>query len=100
MPPRHDKLSICRERLTVMIEAPKLGDAMSIPELVGELVRRHGSINAASRKADIPLTTLFRLYNGQHKEPTLETLRKIAAALDLPLHEVVRRLEAEGDSRA
>lgn len=68
--------------------------AMNTPELVGVLVKRYGSINAASRETKIPLTTLFRLHNGDHKEPTLDTLRKIAAALGQPLHEVVRRLEA------
>ncbi len=67
---------------------------MNTPELVGVLVKRYGSVNAASRETKIPLTTLFRLYNGDHKEPTLDTLRKIAAALGQPLHEVVRRLEA------
>ena len=66
---------------------------MGIPELVGELVKRHGSLNAASRKADIPLTTLFRLYTGQHKEPTLATLRKIATALDRPLSTVIDSLD-------
>ncbi len=77
----------------------KLDRVMSIPELVGKLVERHGSLNAASRKADIPLTTLFRLYKGQHKEPTLDTLRKIATALDEPLHEIVRELEDGEDAR-
>ncbi len=71
---------------------------MTIPQLVGELVERYGSINAASRKTDIPVTTLFRLYNGDHQDASFPTLRKIAAALDQPLHKVVERLEsAEGN---
>ncbi|KKL80660.1 hypothetical protein LCGC14_2002550 [marine sediment metagenome] len=68
--------------------------AMSIPELVGVLVKRYGSLNAASRETKIPLTTLFRLHSGEHKEATYGTLRKIAVALGQPLHEVVRQLEA------
>ncbi len=72
----------------------KIVYAMSIPDLVGMLVTRYGSLNAASRETKIPLTTLFRLHSGEHKEATYGTLRKIAAALDQPLHEVVRQLEA------
>ncbi|KKN46051.1 hypothetical protein LCGC14_0676700 [marine sediment metagenome] len=68
---------------------------MNTPDLVGVLVARYGSLNAASRETKIPLTTLFRLHSGEHKEPTLDTLRKIAAALGQPLHEVVRQLESD-----
>ncbi len=66
---------------------------MSIPEVIGELVERYGSINAASRKVDIPVTTLFRMYNGERVNPTLETLRKVAAGLNRPLYKIIRELE-------
>lgn len=69
---------------------------MSIPGLVGELVQRYGSLNAASRKADIPLTTLYMLYSGNHKDMRVETLRKIAAGLGISLAEASARLD--GDS--
>ena len=68
---------------------------MSIPELVGELVRRYGSLNAASRKTDIPLTTLYRLYNGEHKDMRVETLRRIADGLGISLGEAGARLERD-----
>jgi len=69
---------------------------MSIPDVVGELVQRHGSVGAASRKADIPLATLYRLHTGEHKQPTLDTLRKIAAGLDLSLTELIAKIESDG----
>ena len=73
---------------------------MSVPQLIGALVERYGSLNAASRKTDIPLTTLYRLKSGEHKAATFETLRKIAAGLDRPLYEVVRELDSgNGDVR-
>lgn len=73
---------------------------MSIPELIGELIRRYGSINAASRKTDIPLTTLFRLYKGEHKEPRVDTLRKIAIALEMPLDDVFQKVYGTGDGQS
>lgn len=72
---------------------------MSIPELVGELVQRYGSLNAASRKADIPLTTLYRLYDGTHKDMRIETLRKIAAGLGISLAEASAKLDGEAVSQ-
>lgn len=80
-----------------MVTGTVIIGSMSIPELIGELVTRYGSLNAASRKADIPVTTLFKLYNGENKEPRLDTLRKIARGLDLSLSEVIDRLEADSD---
>ena len=98
-PHRHDKVLICQQSLTASKMGANLAVTMSIPEVVGVLVQRYGSVGAASRKADIPLATLYRLYTGEHKQPTLDTLRKIAAALDMPLHELVRQLEDGEDAR-
>lgn len=58
-----------------------MGSEMSIPTAVGDLERRYGSLNRASRKADIPLGTLFAAKNGS--DPRLTTLHKLAAGLDM-----------------
>ena len=54
---------------------------MSVPDAVGDLERRSGSLNRASRKADIPLGTLFAIKNGS--DPRLTTLHRLAASLDM-----------------
>ena len=46
----------------------------------------------------MPQATLHRLYRGERR-PTLDTLRLIAAGLDMPLHELVRRLDDGEDAR-
>jgi predicted transcriptional regulator len=63
--------------------------AMSFPELVEELEKKHGSLNAASRKADIPLGTLQAVKKGN--DPRYSTLVKIADALGEPLPDLLRR---------
>ena len=73
-------------------------DAMDIPGAARELVQKYGSVGRASRKADIPLATLYRLYTGEHKEATWGTLRKIAAGLDMTLLELVAKMERDGVS--
>ena len=73
---------------------------MGVPQMIEGLVQKYGSINAASRETKIPVTTLFRLYHGEHKEPTLSTLRMIAADMDVPLYELVRILEDEDETPA
>ena len=60
--------------------------------LVEALVSKYGSISAASRHADIPITTLFKL----KREPVdlrISTLVCVAKALDRRVSEVVRVLE-------
>jgi predicted transcriptional regulator len=83
--------------LTVVIDGVMVVNEMSIPELVGELVQRYGSLNAASRKTDIPLTTLYRLYSGEHKDMRVDTLRKIAVGLDISLAEAGAKLDGDGE---
>ena len=40
--------------------------------------------------------TFWLLYTGKRKKPTLDTLRMIAGGMDIPLHELVRRIEDGG----
>lgn len=64
---------------------------MGLSEVIEDLVARYGSLNAASRKADIPLGTLFAAKNGS--DPRLTTLRKIAAGLDMTLAELAVKID-------
>jgi transcriptional regulator with XRE-family HTH domain len=73
---------------------PKLHPAMNVPQLIEGLIHKHGSINAAARAIGMPQATLHRLYNGERR-PTLDSLRMIAAGLDMPLYELVRRLDGD-----
>ena len=65
--------------------------------LVDALAAKYGSINAASRKADIPLTTLFKL-KRECVDLRISTLEGIARALARPLHEVVLMVEEDDPS--
>ena len=69
---------------------------MSIPQIVEGLRQRYGSVNAAARKLGMPEATLHRLGTGERPNPTLDTLRKIADGLDMPLSDLIRLLE-DGD---
>ena len=40
--------------------------------------------------------TFWLLYTGKRKKPTLDTLRMIAVGMDIPLHELIRRIERPG----
>lgn len=60
---------------------------MSFPDMVEALERKYGSLSAASRKADIPATTLFKIKRGA--DPRYSTLLKIARGLDRPLPELL-----------
>ncbi|MDP9180590.1 MAG: hypothetical protein M3O21_02580 [Chloroflexota bacterium] len=64
---------------------------MNTAILVQALADKYGSINAASRQADIPVTTLFKL----KREPVdvrLSTLAAVARGLERSLTEVVAML--------
>lgn len=68
---------------------------MSIPqELARDLVERYGTINRASRKADIPLTTLYRLYNREREGATFKTVSQMAQGLDENLPDAIRRIQS------
>jgi len=67
---------------------------MSLPDAVGDLERMHGSLNAASRKADMPLGTLFALKNGS--DPKLSTLLRLAGALDMKFPAFAQKYIGDG----
>lgn len=62
---------------------------MSFPEMVEALERKYGNLSVASRQADIPHTTLFKIKKGVVKDPRISTLRRIAVALDVPLKDLI-----------
>ncbi len=70
--------------------------SMSVPELAQELVKMHGSGNAAARACRMPEGTFHRILSGEHQDPRLSTLRCFARGFDEPLHKTLRRL---GDGR-
>ena len=70
-------------------------NAMTVPQLVEELVRIHGSVNAAARACEMPEGTLHRLANGDHLDPRLKTLRHLAHGFGKPFAWVAAQLEGE-----
>ena len=69
---------------------------MSFPMMVEALERKYGSLNRASRKADIPTTTLLKIKRGS--DPRASTLRRIADGLDLTLSELLTEYDGEPGS--
>jgi len=43
-----------------------------------------------SKKADLALNTIVKIETGENSNPTLETLQKIAKALDVPLEKLIK----------
>ena len=70
-------------------------NAMTVPQLTEELVRIHGSANAAARACEMPEGTFHRLRSGERKDPRLKTLRHLARGFDKPLSWVAAQLEGE-----
>jgi len=44
---------------------------------------------ALARKADIPYTTLVKIETGKVKNPSVETAKKIACALEITIDELI-----------
>lgn len=65
--------------------------------LVEALVSKYGSISGASRRADIPLSTLFKLQR-EHVDVRVSTLVCVANALGCPVSEVMRSMEECDDA--
>jgi len=61
-------------------------------EIIEELREEHGSINAAARAIGMPQATLHNLARGA--DPSIESLRLIARARNVPLWKLVQKLEA------
>jgi len=48
------------------------------------------SLEKVARLADLSLNTVVRLESGMNKNPTIETLKKIAQALDIGVDELLK----------
>ncbi|PIV12597.1 MAG: DNA-binding protein [Candidatus Nealsonbacteria bacterium CG03_land_8_20_14_0_80_36_12] len=62
---------------------------------IGEKIRRirqqkKMSQDRLSKKADLALNTIVKIETGENPNPTLETLRKIAKALDVSLDQLLK----------
>jgi len=51
----------------------------------------HLSQEQLAKKADITYSTLIKIESGNNKNPTLETLQKLAKVLKVSLDELARR---------
>jgi predicted transcriptional regulator len=73
---------------------------MGVPDMVGALIEKYGSLSNASRKADISLGTLYRDLHGA--DARISRVVKIAEALDLTLAEaaVKYRLDTRDNGRS
>ncbi len=69
---------------------------MGIPQIIEGLRQRYGSVNAAARAMGMPEATLHRLHTGERDNPTLETLRRIADGLDVPLSTLIEQMDGKG----
>jgi len=62
---------------------------------IGEKIRklrqqRKISQDRLSKKADLALNTIVKIETGENPNPTLETLQKIAKALDVSLDQLLK----------
>lgn len=67
-------------------------------EILEELKKEHGSINAAARAVGMPQATFWKLYKGE-EHPRLDTLRALAKYRRQPLWKLIREIDNNG-SRA
>lgn len=44
-----------------------------------------------SKKADLALNTIVKIETGENPNPTIETLEKIAKALEVPIDELLKK---------
>ena len=63
-----------------------------ILDIIEGIVREEGSVNGAARAIGMPQATLHNIMNGA--EPTVHTLRLIAAYRRMTLWELMREAEA------
>ena len=62
-----------------------------ISENLKKLRRKKGySLEKVARLADLSLNTIVKIENGVNKNPTIETLTKIAKALDVGVDDLIR----------
>lgn len=48
------------------------------------------SLEKVARLADLSLNTIVKVENGVNKNPTIETLTKIAKALDVSIEDIIK----------
>jgi len=53
--------------------------------------KHHLSQEQLAKKADITYSTLIKIESGNNKNPTLETLTKLASVFKIKIDELVRR---------
>jgi len=62
-----------------------------ISENLKKLRRKKGySLEKVARLADLSLNTIVKIENGVNKNPTIETLTKIAKALDVGVDDLIK----------
>ena len=62
-----------------------------LKENLKKLRRKKGySLEKVARLADLSLNTIVKIENGVNKNPTIETLTKIAKALDVGVDDLIR----------
>jgi len=48
------------------------------------------SLEKVARLADLSLNTIVKIENGVNQNPTIETLTKIAKALEIPIEDLIK----------
>ncbi|OQX51327.1 hypothetical protein B5M47_01330 [candidate division CPR3 bacterium 4484_211] len=48
------------------------------------------SLEKVARLADLSLNTVVKIENGVNKNPTFETITKLAKALDVPIDDLIK----------
>ncbi len=72
-------------------------DAVTVGKVISEIRKEKGmSQEVLSGLADIGRTHLSAIERGERK-PTLETLYRIACALDMRMSDIVKQIEAQLD---
>ena len=62
-----------------------------ISENLKKLRRRRGySLEKVARLADLSLNTIVKIENGTNKNPTIETLTRIAKALEVGVDDLIK----------
>ncbi|OQX80731.1 MAG: hypothetical protein B6D56_04220 [Candidatus Omnitrophica bacterium 4484_70.1] len=62
-----------------------------LKENLKKLRRKKGySLEKVARLADLSLNTIVKIENGVNKNPTIETLTKIAKALDVGVDDLIK----------
>ena len=54
-------------------------------------IKKGYSLEKVARLADLSLNTVVKIENGANKNPTIDTLSKIAKALDIGADDLIRK---------